>query len=84
MLTDREKFIVHFLAVAIVGAVDGKNIKVVRETITKITNARGRNLDLDEREKIIEEVNEEFMITGSFLNGLHKETKEFPGDEGLV
>ena len=27
MLTDREKFIVHFLAVAIVGAVDGKNIK---------------------------------------------------------
>ena len=84
MLTDREKFIVHFLAVAIVGAVDGKNIKVVRETITKITNARGRNLDLDEREKIIEELNEEFMITGSFLNGLHKETKGFPGDEGLV
>ena len=84
MLTDREKFIVHFLAVAIVGAVDGKNIKVVRETITKITNARERNLDLDEREKIIEELNEEFMITGSFLNGLHKETKEFPGDEGLV
>ena len=84
MLTDREKFIVHFLAVAIVGAVDGKNIKAVRETITKITNARGRNLDLDEREKIIEELNEEFMITGSFLNGLHKETKEFPGDEGLV
>ncbi len=84
MLTDREKFIVHFLAVAIVGAVDGKNIKVVRETITKITNARGRNLDLDEREKIIEELNKEFMITGSFLNGLHKETKEFPGDEGLV
>ena len=74
----------HFLAVAIVGAVDGKNIKVVRETITKITNARGRKLDLDEREKIIEELNEEFMITGSFLNGLHKETKEFPGDEGLV
>ena len=74
----------HFLAVAIVGAVDGKNIKVVRETITKITNARGRNLDLDEREKIIDELNEEFMITGSFLNGLQKETKEFPGDEGLV
>ena len=84
MLTDREKFIIHYLAVAIVGAVDGKNIKAVRETITKITNARGRNLDLDEREKIIEELNEEFMITGSFLNGLHKETKEFPGDEGLV
>ena len=83
MLTDREKFIVHFLAIAIVGAVDGKNI-IVRETITKITNARGRNLDFDEREKIIEELNEEFMITGSFLNGLHKETKEFPGDEGLV
>ena len=74
----------HFLAVAIVGAVDGKNIKVVREAITKITNARGRNLDLDEREKIIEELNEEFMITGSFLNGLHKETKEFPGDKELV
>ena len=84
MLTDRERFIVHFLAVAIVGAVDGKNIKAVRETITKITNARGRNLDLDEREKIIEEFNEEFMITGSFLNGLKKETKEFPGDKELV
>ena len=84
MLTDREKFIIHFLAVAIVGAVDGKNIKAVRGTITKITNARGRNLDFDEREKIIEELNEEFMITGSFLNGLHKETKEFPGDKELV
>ena len=84
MLTDREKFIVHFLAVAIVGAVDGKNIKAVRETITKITNARGRNLDFDEREKIIEELNQEFMITGSFLNGLHKKSKEFPGDEDLV
>ena len=84
MLTDREKFIVHFLAVAIVGAGDGKNILIVRETITKITNARGRNLDFDEREKIIEELNQEFMITGSFLNGLKKETKEFPGDKELV
>ena len=83
-MTDRERFIVHFLAVAIVGAVDGKNIKTVRETITKITNARGRNLDFDEREKIIEELNQEFMITGSFLNGLHKKSKEFPGDEDLV
>lgn len=83
MLTDREKFIVHFLAIAIVGAVDGKNI-IVRETITKITGARGRNLDFDEREKIIEELNQEFMITGSFLNGLKKGTKELPGDEELV
>ena len=84
MLTDRERFIVHFLAVAIVGAVDGKNIKIVRETITKITNARGRNLDFDEREKIIEELNQEFMITGSFLNGLKKGAKELPGDDDLV
>ena len=84
MLTDREKFIVHFLAVAIVGAVDGKNIKIVKETITKITNARARNLDFDEREKIIEELNEEFMITGSFLNGLKKGSKELSGAEDLV
>ena len=84
MLTDREKFIVHFLAVAIVGAVDGKNIKAVRETITKITNARGRNLDFDEREKIIEELNQEFMITRSFLNGLKKGAIELAGDDDLV
>ena len=84
MLTDREKFIVHFLAVAIVGAVDGKNIKVVEDTINKIADARGRNLTCDEREEIINDLNQEFMITGSFLNGLHKETKEFSGDKELV
>ena len=84
MLTDREKFIIHYLAVAIVGAVDGKNVKAVKTTINKITDARGRNLDFDEREKIIEELNQEFMITGSFLNGLKKETKELPGDDDLV
>ena len=84
MLTDREKFIVHFLAVAIVGAVDGKNIKVVKDTINKIADARGRNLTCDEREEFINDLNQEFMITGSFLNGLHKETKEFPGDKELV
>ena len=84
MLTDREKFIVHYLAVAIVGAVDGKNIKAIKATINKITDARGRNLHFDEREKIIDELNQEFMITGSFLNGLHKETKQFPEDEDLV
>ena len=74
----------HFLAVAIVGAVDGKNIKVVKATIDKIADARGRNLTFNEREEIIEELNEEFMITGSFLNGLKKKTREFPGDEERV
>ena len=74
----------HFLAVAIVGAVDGKNIKVVKATIDKIADARGRNLTFNEREEIIEELNEEFMITGSFINGLKKKTKQFPGDEKLV
>ena len=74
----------HFLAVAIVGAVDGKNIKVVKATIDKIADARGRNLTFNEREEIIEELNEEFMITGSFINGLKKKTKQFPGDEELV
>ena len=74
----------HFLAVAIVGAVDGKNIKVVKATIDKIADARGRNLTFNQREEIIEELNEEFMITGSFINGLKKKTKQFPGDEELV
>ena len=41
-------------------------------------------MDFDEREKIIEELNEEFMITGSFLNGLKKGAKELPGDDELV
>ena len=52
--------------------------------INKITDARGRNLDFDEREKIIDELIQEFMNTGSFLNGLQKKTKQFPGDEDLV
>ena len=83
MLTDREKFIVHYLAVVIIGAVDGKNVEVVKATIDRIADARGRNLTFDEREKIIDELDQEFMITGSFLNGLHKETKELPGDDEL-
>ena len=74
----------HFLAVAIVGAVDGKNIKVVKATIDKIADARGRNLTFNQREEIIEELNEEFMITGSFLNGLKKGSKELSGAEDLV
>ena len=57
---------------------------MVKATIDKIADARGRNLTFNEREKIIEELNEEFMITGSFINGLKKKTKQFPGDEELV
>ena len=57
---------------------------MVKATIDKIADARGRNLTFNEREEIIEELNEEFMITGSFINGLKKKTKQFPGDEELV
>jgi len=83
LLTDREKFIVRYLSVTIVGAIDGKNAESVKTVLNKIADARGRNLTFDEREKIIDELDQEFMITGSFLNGLHKETKELPGDDEL-
>ena len=61
-----------------------KKLKTLKDTINKIAVARGRKLTCDEREEIIDDLNQEFMITGSFLNGLHKETKEFPGDKELV
>ncbi len=85
MLTEREKFIAHYISVEIIGAISkGTNADAANKTLDKIAGARVRNLTDDEIETIIGDLSNEFLLVGSFLNGLHKKSGEHPGDDTLV
>ncbi len=70
MLSDREKFIAHYLSVLMVGIFDGKgkDNDDVSKTITKLRKARARNLSADDVDSLIKDLNEEFLLAGSYLN----------------
>ena len=58
MLTDREKFIAHYVSVSIIVALDKKPQGAVRKVIDTLHNARTKNLSWDERDQIQDELNE--------------------------
>lgn len=73
MLSDREKFIAHYLSVIMVGIFDGKSgDKSVTKTINKLRKARARNLSHDDVDELIKDLNEEFLLAGSYLNLEHR------------
>jgi hypothetical protein len=74
MLSDREKFIAHYLSVIMVGIFDGKkdDHDSVTKTINKLRKARARNLSSDDVDELIKDLNEEFLLAGSYLNLEHK------------
>ena len=70
MLSEREKFIAHYLSVIMVGIFDERNHPndSVTKTISKLRKARARNLTSDDVDSLIKDLNEEFLLAGSYLN----------------
>ena len=72
MLTDREKFIAHYVSVSILVALDKKPEGAVRKVIDKLHNGRTKNLSWDERDQIQDELNQEFLMSKIFLDDRRK------------
>ena len=75
-LTEREKFIAHYLSVTIVGMMDQQSNEAVGPTIDKLKITRSRKLNIEEIQKIVEDLNEEFLVSGALLTGQHKAREE--------
>ena len=75
-LTDREKFIAHYLSVTIVGMMDQQSNEAVGATIDKLKVSRSRKLNIEEIQKIVEDLNEEFLVSGALLSCHHKAIEE--------
>jgi hypothetical protein len=75
MLTDREKFIAHYVSVSIIGALGKEPEDASRKVIDALHNARTKNLSWDERDKIQNELTQEFLMSQIFLDDRRK-TKE--------
>ena len=76
MLTDREKFIAHYVSVAILVALDKKPEGAVRKVIDKLHSGRTKNLSWDERDEIEDELNQEFLMSKIFLDERRNEEED--------
>ena len=70
-LTEREKFIAHYLSVIVVGVMSKQSDSIIDTTIEKLKTTRSRKLSDDEASQIIRLLNEEFLITGSLLSTIN-------------
>ena len=70
-LTEREKFIAHYLSVIVVGVMSKQSDSIIDTTIEKLKSTRSRKLSDDEASQIIRLLNEEFLITGSLLSTIN-------------
>ena len=53
MLTEREKFIAHYLSVAIVAAINNQSSSAADRTIDKLRETRTRSITFEEGQKIM-------------------------------
>ena len=72
MLTLREKFIAHYVSINIVGTLENQPKEVIDGTVKKILMTRLRGLSEREVAEIIEELTDEFLVSGNTLNTIHK------------
>ena len=79
MLTDREKYIAHYVSVSIIGAIDKQPRGAIRKIIDALHNARVRNLSWDERDEIIDELDQEFLMSKIFLDDRRKTKQKVKG-----
>ena len=63
-LTDREKFIAHYLSVLVVGIMSNQSDMAIDKTIEKLKNSRSRRLSDEEASQLVRLLNEEFLISG--------------------
>ena len=76
MLTDREKFIAHYLSVAIVAAINNQASCAADRVVGELRETRIRSITFEEGQKILDELNQEFLLTGSWLNSIHKKDNQ--------
>ena len=72
MLTLREKFIAHFVAVNIVGVLENQPKEAIEGTVEKILMTRLRGLSEREVDEIVEQLADEFLVSGNLSNTLDK------------
>ena len=75
-LTDREKFIAHYLSVLVVGIMSNQSDMAIDKTIEKLKNSRSRRLSDEEASQLVRLLNEEFLICGSLLSTLNGALRE--------
>ena len=74
-LSDREKFIAHYLSTTLVGMLDKQPEEAVEAVIEGLRTTRLRNLKDSEVEEIVRELNDEFLVGGALMTGLSKTKK---------
>ena len=75
-LSDREKFIAHYLSTTLVGMLDKQPEEAVEAVIEGLRTTRLRHLKDSEIEEIVKEHNDEFLVSGALMTGLSKMREE--------
>ena len=66
-LSDREKFIVHYMAVNVVAILENRPLEAADKVLESIKNARVRKLSSDDAIDIINSLQDEMVGTSGFL-----------------
>ena len=74
-LTDREKFIAHYVSSVIVGCMTRQSNHAIDKTISKLKKARARHLADEEISSVIGLLDEEFIISGSWLSSINRDLR---------
>ena len=72
MLTLREKFIAHFVAINVAGMLDNQPKEAIDAKMEKILMTRLRGLSEREVDEIIAQLADEFLVSGNLSNTLDK------------
>ena len=73
MLTNREKFLAHYLSVSIICTISGYTADRADKLAEALREARCRSLSDKEIGEMLESLEEEFFLTGNLLNFRRKE-----------
>jgi len=66
-LSDREKFIVHYMAVNVVAILENRPLEAADKVLESIKNARVRKLSSDDAIDILNSLQDEMVGTSGFL-----------------
>jgi len=75
-LTDREKFIAHYLSVTIIGMLDNQPKSAMQQVVEHLRESRTRKITREEAHEIIEHLNDEFINSGALLNHRRRELED--------
>ena len=70
-LTDREKFIAHYLSVTIIGMLDNQPKSAMQKVVETLRQSRTRKITQEEAHEIIEYLNDEFKKRAALHNHRH-------------